>query len=162
MSEGLVTRPGIRVALPGGRPLLFRGLVLDFNGTLATDGTLLPTVARRLGVLAGFLEITVLTADTFGTAEASLRDLPVTVRTVRTGRDKQKLVQAKGRGAIVAIGNGRNDVAMLRHAALGVAVLGTEGLAPELCRHADVIVARIEDALDLLLNPTRLTATLRR
>jgi soluble P-type ATPase len=51
---------------------------------------------------------------------------------------------------------------MLSSAALGIAVLGPEGLAVEALRAAHVVVARIEDALDLLLHPQRLVATLRR
>jgi len=62
---------------------------------------------------------------------------------------------------VVAIGNGANDAAMLQEAALGIAVLGPEGLAAEALLAADVVVASIEDALDLLLRPHRLVATLR-
>jgi soluble P-type ATPase len=51
---------------------------------------------------------------------------------------------------------------MLEEAALGIAVLGPEGLAVPALLAADVLVASIEDALDLLLNPRRLIATLRR
>ena len=50
---------------------------------------------------------------------------------------------------------------MLQEAALGIAVLGPEGLAAEALLAADVVVASIEDALDLLLRPHRLVATLR-
>jgi hypothetical protein len=40
-------------------------------------------------------------------------------------------------------------------------LLGPEGLAVSALLHADVLVASIDDALDLLLNPKRLLATLR-
>jgi soluble P-type ATPase len=49
---------------------------------------------------------------------------------------------------------------MLREAALGVAVLGPEGLAVRALAAADVVVASI-DALVLLRSPKRLIATLR-
>lgn len=51
---------------------------------------------------------------------------------------------------------------MLAAAALGIAVLGPEGLATEALQAADLVVGQVEDALDLLLHPTRLLATLRR
>jgi len=51
---------------------------------------------------------------------------------------------------------------MLRAAALGVAVVGPEGMAGKLAAAADVVVVRVEDALDLVLRPGRLAATLRR
>jgi soluble P-type ATPase len=63
---------------------------------------------------------------------------------------------------VVAIGNGANDAAMLSTAALGIAVLGPEGTARESIEAADVVVTSIEIGLDLLLNPRRLVATLRR
>ncbi len=44
-------------------------LVLDFNGTLARDGRLLPGVAERLARLAAALTVHVVTGDTNGTAQ---------------------------------------------------------------------------------------------
>jgi soluble P-type ATPase len=61
----------------------------------------------------------------------------------------------------VAIGNGRNDVNMLAEAALGIAVMGPEGTSSEAVRAADVVVMSINEALDVLLHPERLKATLR-
>jgi hypothetical protein len=51
--------------------LTAKQLVLDFTGTLSRDGVLLPGVAERLNKLAENLQLTVLTADTFGTAALS-------------------------------------------------------------------------------------------
>ena len=62
---------------------------------------------------------------------------------------------------VAAIGNGANDAAMLRRAALGIAVMGGEGLAAACLNAADAIAPDIGTALDLLLWPRRLIATLR-
>jgi len=62
----------------------------------------------------------------------------------------------------VAVGNGANDAQMLEAAALGIAVLGKEGLAVDALGVADVVVPRIADALEQLLKTPRLVATLRR
>ena len=59
------------------------------------------------------------------------------------------------------IGNGRNDVAMFKAATLSIAVVGPEGAAAVAVRSADVVCLNIHDALDLLMNPLRLKATLR-
>lgn len=59
------------------------------------------------------------------------------------------------------MGNGRNDHLALRTAALGVALVQAEGASPLALTAADVIVAHIHAALDLLLHPSRLVATLR-
>lgn len=61
----------------------------------------------------------------------------------------------------LAIGNGRNDSAMLRAAKVGGAVLGPEGAVVDILRRADITVRDIRDALDLPLHPQRLIATLR-
>ena len=62
----------------------------------------------------------------------------------------------------MVIGNGANDVLVLEGAALGIAVIGPEGASSAALRAADVVCASIVDALDLLLEPRALTATLRR
>jgi soluble P-type ATPase len=49
----------------------------------------------------------------------------------------------------------------LKEAALGIAVLGDEGLSVSAMQNADLVVKNISDALDLFLKPKRLTATLR-
>jgi soluble P-type ATPase len=100
--------------------------------------------------------------NTFGTAKLALRALPVEVLKVGSGLDQQKFLAARQRQGVVAIGNGNNDVEMLRHSALGIAVLGPEGMAGALLKHATIVAPSIVVALDLLLEPKRILATLRR
>lgn len=140
-------------------------LVLDLNGTIALDGGVLSGVVERLTTLAGELEIYLVTADTRGGAAAIAAALPVRLLTLAPGGEaeqKRALVMQLGTQHTVVIGNGANDAWMLAVAALGIAVLGPEGLATIALQAAEVVVARIEDALDLLLHPRRLAATLRR
>ena len=73
-----------------------------------------------------------------------------------------EVVRRLGADHVVAVGNGANDGLMLEAAAIGVAVLGREGLAREAREGAHIVVPHINDALDLLLLPQRLIATLRR
>ena len=160
MRRGSSQRTGIALERPGVRPRRLDHLAIDFNGTLAKDGALLPGVAVRLRRLGRRMRVTVLTADTFGTARRALRSLPVAVRTCRTGADKRRFARAQGRG-VVAIGNGRNDLEMFKEAVLAITVIGPEGAVPGLFRSATIIVSDVRDALDLLLRPKRLTATLR-
>ncbi len=54
-----------------------------------------------------------------------------------------------------------NDVGMLRLAAIGVAVLAGEGVATAAIQAADVLALGPIDAIDLVLKPKRLVATLR-
>jgi len=150
----------IRVDLPQGTADIHH-LVLDFTGTLSLDGTLIPGVAPRLRDLANELQVTVMTADTFGTAREALKDLPVEVEVIQDGGEKGAMVSALASEGVVAIGNGRNDVPMMGEAGLAIAVMGPEGVASELLLAAQVVTGSILDALDLLANPLRLKATLR-
>lgn len=155
----------MHVAIPGQGVWQLEHLVLDLNGTIALDGELLAGVAARLAALAASLTIHLVTADTRGRAAEMAESLGLQLLRIRPDDEvgqKRALVEQLGAEGVVAIGNGANDAGMLAAAALGIAVLGPEGLATAALRTADVVVARIEDALDLLLHSQRLVATLRR
>ena len=154
----------IDIAIPGHDPLHLKYLVLDMNGTLALDGQLLPGVRERLELLSAQLEIWLISADTYGTLSAIAPTLKVTLRRMEPQAgpaQKGALVEELGATQVAAIGNGANDAEMLRRAALGIAVLGPEGLAAACLNAADLLVPNIEAALDLLLRSRRLVATLR-
>lgn len=154
----------IEIAIPGSGSLRLEHLVLDYNGTLACDSALLPGVAERLIVLAEHLTLHVITADTFGKVTAAMAGLPCSVHILpQTDHTQAKMayVVELGRANTVCIGNGRNDKLMLQAAALGIAVIGPEGVALETLQAADVVTPNILAALDLLSNPLRLVATLR-
>jgi len=155
----------IHLEIPGWESYRLEHLMLDLNGTVALDGEILPGVPERLAALSANLTIHLVTADTHRRAVAIGKALGVQLLCIKPGDEashKHALVERLGAQQVVAIGNGVNDARMLSAAALGIAVLGPEGLAAEALRAADVLVRRIEDALDLLLYPSRLVATLRR
>ncbi|MCW3999281.1 MAG: ATPase P [Candidatus Bathyarchaeota archaeon] len=154
----------LEISIPEFGHLQLRYLVLDYNGTLGFDGKLSSEVKEKLTKLSEKLKIHVLTADTFGTARSELTDVPCEVHViVDAEQDEQKELYVHGLGAmeVVAYGNGRNDRRMLNAAGLGIAVLGREGCAVDALQAADVCIFDIVDGLDLLLNPTRLKATLK-
>ncbi len=154
----------IEIPIPGYRTLRLAHLILDYNGTLACDGGLLPGVTGRLSKLAEKLYIHVVTADTFGDAAAVFKDVACTLHILPPeNQDNAKLAYAEALGldSAVCIGNGRNDRLMIAAAALGVAVVQQEGAAPGALTAADAVCPDINAALDLLLHPLRLTATLR-
>jgi soluble P-type ATPase len=154
----------IVIAIPGFRALRLAHLVLDYNGTLAADGELLPGVAAAITALAAEMRVHVITADTFGRAAEGLTGLPVDlVIAPATAQAEAKLefVTALGADQVVAIGNGRNDRRMLEAAALGIVLIQREGASAESLCGADVVATNILDALELLRHPQRLVATLR-
>ena len=154
----------LQISVPGGPVLALEHLVLDYNGTLALDGNLLPGVAPRLRLLAERLQVHVVTADTFGGASERLDGLSLTLAVIGPQvQQAAKLgyVQALGTEGCAAVGNGANDAGMLEAVALGICVLGPEGAAETAARAARVLAPGITAALDLLLRPQRLVATLR-
>jgi soluble P-type ATPase len=140
-------------------------LVLDVNGTITLEGQLIDGVTRRLSELRSAIIVHVITADTRGKQETIDAELGLkAVRVTSGGEAAQKaaFVRQLGGERVCAVGNGAIDAAMLDDAGLAIAVLGEEGLATSALTAADVVVPTINAALDLLLNPLRLVATLRR
>lgn len=154
----------IELDIPGRGHFQLEHVVLDVNGTIATEGRLLDKIVRPLAGLKDRLNVHLVTADTYGKQEQIDFALAVkSVRLQRGGEAKQKaeLVRSLGSDKVIAIGNGTNDALMLKEAAIGVAVLGEEGLSVEALQAADILVHNAYDALGLIENPTRLIATLR-
>lgn len=155
----------IELDIPGRGRYEILHLVLDVNGTLARDGQVLAGVCERLDPLRATLDVHLLTADTYGRHSAIEQQLGLPATVIAPGQEsaqKGRYVRQLGAAGVVAIGNGANDVDMLRSAAVGICVLGAEGLAAVAHQAADVLIADVNDALDLLRYPRRLIATLRR
>ncbi len=154
----------LEINIPEAKLLRLTHLILDYNGTLACDGALLEGVAARLEILAKQLEIHTVTADTFGSVRSQVAGLPVRLAVIppeNQAQAKANYIDILGSSNSVAIGNGRNDSLMLKKAALGIAVMQTEGAAIAALQAADLVTPGIIEALDLLLIPDRLRATLR-
>lgn len=154
----------MQIEIPGYLTLDLKYLILDYNGTIALDGSIPDSVKMRICELSKELEIYVLTADTHGTAAQMCEGLPLTIKTFPKDaamHEKLNILNALGPENCAAFGNGRNDVLMCSQAALSVAILGNEGAYGKLISEADICVSSIEDGLDLLLKPKRLIATLR-
>ena len=152
------------IDIPGYKELNITTLLLDYNGTIATDGVISDTVKTRLHNLSKDFDIYVLTADTHGTARKQCEDIPVTVHTFPVGNAadyKEEIINKIGGEQCVVLGNGRNDIKMFRKAALSIAIMETEGMCAKLLSESDICVTSIENGLDLLLNPKRIIADLR-
>jgi soluble P-type ATPase len=154
----------ISIDIPGWGNMEIENVVLDLNGTLATDGKIPPEVKKKINSLAGSVKIYVLTADTQGTATKEIGEMKVELIKIDGKESKEgKFVFLKSLDLekTIAMGNGNNDELSLKEAALGIAILGDEGISVTALKQADIMVKNISDALDLLLKPKRLMATLR-
>ncbi|MGB0091104.1 MAG: hypothetical protein WBP81_00975 [Solirubrobacteraceae bacterium] len=151
----------LTVAIPGLAELQLEHLLLDVNGTLTNRGVLLDGIPRRISALREELDIHLVSADTFGTLTQIAELLQASAIRARSGPDKLRELDKLGRDRCVVIGNGANDVLVLEAAALGFAVIGPEGANSAALQAAAVVCISAVDALDLLLEPKALSATLR-
>ncbi|MGH9688299.1 MAG: HAD family hydrolase [Candidatus Acidiferrales bacterium] len=163
-------KPGINIQIPNFPNLFIHRVVTDFNGTLSQAGKLSSGTVERLRRLHEIVDIDVITSDTFGTAAAELElaDLhPLLLPSgARHDEAKQAHVKAHDAAHIAAFGNGNNDAWMLKAVkdagGLAIVVDNGEGCSVQTLQNAEIFVVGIANALDLLLDVRRCTATLRR
>jgi len=152
------------VDIPGFGQVQLKYFVSDFTGTLSVGGKLLPGVKERLDKLADIMEIQILTADTFGVVKKELEGVRCSIKILEGEKhdvQKREYVLGLSPDRVVAFGNGNNDRQMLKIARIGIAVSEGEGCSVDALTAANIHVNRAIDALDLMLNPKRLKATLR-
>jgi soluble P-type ATPase len=161
-------KPGISIDIPGLGKVQINSILTDYTGTLAFSGKLIADIKDRLGRLAQLVDIHVVTADSFGTAEEELKGLPLVWRRLEGKNEdvqKQRYAEELGPHYVASFGNGNNDrlhLKVVREAGgLAIAVENGEGCALEAILNANVFVVGAVNAFDLLLEPTRLRATLR-
>jgi soluble P-type ATPase len=154
----------LEIDIPGFGYVRLKYLVSDFTGTLSVDGNLLPGIEDRLTSITGFLDIHILTADTFGMVRNALKNVRCQLH-ILDGSDhdvqKEEYVRSLGAEYVVAFGNGNNDRKMLKAARIGIAVTEGEGCSIDAVKAADIHVCSAQDGLDLLMKPKRIKATLR-
>jgi soluble P-type ATPase len=161
-------KPGITIDIPGFGKIQINAILSDYTGTLAFSGKLVAGVRDRLLRLAKQVDIHVVTADSFGTAEKELKGLPLVCKRLDGEKEdvqKRRYAMELNPRHVACFGNGNNDRLHLKvvkeAGGLAVAVDNGEGCALEAIPNANVFVVGAANALDLLLEPTRLRATLR-
>ena len=154
----------MRIDIPGWGNIDIENIVIDLNGTIATDGKIASEVRKKITSLSELAKVYILTADTQGTANKEILGMNVHLIKVPeedSKKGKFEFLSILNLETTVAIGNGSNDQLTLKEAALGIAVLGDEGVSVSAMKSADIVVENIHNALDLFLEPKRLIATLR-
>ncbi|MHA1371660.1 MAG: HAD hydrolase family protein [Promethearchaeota archaeon] len=157
----------LKISIPNFKELELEYLVMDMNGTIAYNGSLIPELKPFLSKLKKKLDLYIVTANTFGTAEKMSEEYELKCYILPKKKpeniEKVEFVRNLGPEKVVAIGNGNNDVKMLQEVALGIAILGDEGLSCKCLFAADIIVKNPVTALNLLAEPEnkKMIATLR-
>ncbi|NLG87020.1 MAG: HAD hydrolase family protein [Firmicutes bacterium] len=150
--------------VPGRGRMEIENVVFDYNGTLAIDGKLILDIKELLLKLKKRAKVVVLTADTYGSVRKECSFLGEAVMAFpREGASKAKreIVEKLGASRTICIGNGFNDIEMFKIAALSIAVIEREGCSGRLLTYADIVVTSIQDAMEIILSPNRIKATLR-
>ena len=153
----------ISIEIPGWENIAIENIVLDLNGTIATDGKISIDVKEKIKSLSQKAKVYILTADTQGTAGDESKEIGIELVKIPSEDSKNKkfeFLKNLNLDRTIVIGNGNNDQLILREAALGIAVLGDEGVSSLALKSAEILVKSISDALDLFLKPKRLMATL--
>ena len=153
----------ITVQKPGEQSLEIQFILIDFEGTLASDRRVHPKAKDKINLLSKRTKIYILARGEKELIEGILRKVKAEIIYLKEGQcsvRKLDLLRDLGADQTVAIGNGADDVSLLGEARLGICVIGKEGASAEALKKADVVVPNILDALDFLLKPLRHKATL--
>jgi len=153
----------ISIERPGQANLDVEFILIDFEGTLASDRRIHPKAKDKINLLSKRAKIYILTKEEKIVAEEALKKVRAEIVYCKEGRtSSQKLDFLRQLGTIraVVIGNGVDDVPMIEEAGLGICVLSKEGTSGEAMKKVDLVFMNILDALDFLLKPLRQKATL--
>ncbi len=153
----------MKIDIPGWGNVDIENIVIDLDGTIATDGRISLEVKEKIGALSNLAKIYILTANSQGPANEEILGMKaelIKVPNEDSKRGKLDFLKTLNLEMTVAIGNGSNDQLILKEAALGIAVLGDEGVSVSAMKSADIMVMNIQNALDLFLKPKRLITTL--
>lgn len=155
----------MKIDVPNYKVLEIDKIVFDINGTIASDGELIEGVEEGINRLAEEFDVYIVTADTFGTASEIIKKIDAELVLDKEDEGaafKGDYVDSLGSSSVVAVGNGNNDLEMIKKAELGIAVLGSEGASAETMQNADLVIRDINDLFEILTTPNKLKASLRR
>lgn len=153
----------ITIQRPGQHPLEIEHLIIDYEGTLASDGRVHPKAKDKINLLAKRISVHILTKSEREKIEEQLRKLKAEILFFTEGdasKGKLDLLRKLGPEKTVTIGNGMDDAPMLEEAGFAICVIGKEGASGETLKRADLVVTNILNGLDFLLKPLRQKATL--
>jgi soluble P-type ATPase len=153
----------IIIQKPGQEPLAIEFILIDFEGTLASDRRVHPKARDKLNLLSKRSKIYILAKGEQEAIGEILKKVKAEVIYLTEGEASQRkldLLRQVGATRTVAIGNGVDDAAMIEEAGLGICIIGKEGTSAEATEKADVVFTDILHALDFLLKPLRHKATL--
>ncbi len=153
----------IRIERPGQSPLDIDFILLDFEGTLATNRRVHPKTKAKINLLSKRTSIYILTIQQKEVIEERLKKIKAEIFCLVEGiasSRKLELLRQLGATRCAVIGNNVSSAELMKEAGIGICVIGREGSSTRALNHAEVIFSDILDALDFLLKPLRQKSTL--
>lgn len=162
-------KPGILINIPGLGDRAIQTVICDYTGTLSCRGKLPPSVKGLLSELTTRVDLHILTADSYGTADSELIGIvvPYHLRKEDGQQDaeKREYVEQFALQHVAALGNGNNDRQLLKRVkeagGIAIAVDNGEGCAIDAVMNSHLVIVGAVHALTLLLEPQACKATLR-
>lgn len=137
-------------------------IVFDLNGVLTIQGEIVPGVKERVEQLNQMgIKTVFITGNRRGTADDVSAALGMEFKVGKTAAEKEQLFLEFDTATTAAIGNTRIDIGMLKHAAISVATIQSEGIHTGLIAHADILVPSVLDAMDLFIDPDSLGSAMK-
>ncbi len=149
--------------IPGAGTLELKTLILDLNGTLTVRGEIVSGVKERLITLKNLgYRILFFTGNTRGNADEIAKSLGgIEWIQASDGVGKRDHALRFDPATCVSIGNGLIDLELMKTVKLRIVTLQAEGVHVQTLLNSDIVTPSIVDALDLLIDPQILVATLR-
>lgn len=147
----------MNIDIPGLRAYKLKHIFIDYNGTIAKNGRLIDGILNKLHDLSNIIDIYVITGDTFGDVKKQLENTNLKLIHAYTAKEKQDKLYPNS----IAMGNGSIDHLMFKEAELSFCIIGEEGASFKAIQEADIIVNNVFDALDMILEPKKIIATLK-
>jgi soluble P-type ATPase len=153
----------ISIERPGQSNLEIEFILVDFEGTLASDRRVHPKAKDKINLLSKRAKIYILAKGEKDLVKDRLRKVKAEITyfaEAGASQGKLDLLRQLSAARCVAIGNGVEDVPMIQESGFGICTMSKEGTSAEAIKNADLVFMDILDALDFLLKPLRQRATL--
>jgi soluble P-type ATPase len=153
----------ITIHRPGQENLEIEFILIDFEGTLASDRRVHPKAKDKINLLSKRTNIYILAKEEKERVEEAIKKVKAEVIYFMEGKSSEQkldLLRQLGATRTVVMGNGVDDFSTIEEAGFGICVMSKEGTSLEVMKKADVVFMNIIDALDFLLKPLRQKATL--
>ena len=137
----------MNIEIKGFKNMNIDNLLLDYNGTIAKDGKLILGSKKILAELAKELNIYVITADTNQSVVEELIGLPlktIIIDGINEAEDKLEALKKLGENKTAAVGNGNNDILILKESILGIGLINDEGISSAAVLNSDIVVKSLE------------------